>query len=97
MYIQTGSRPGDRSFSKGLLGVFGDAETKPDSSPPARLFWSARDTMSGASTSHTIFPYLLRKLPVTRPNQVWAMDITHIPMAQGFVYLAAVVDRYHNR
>jgi putative transposase len=39
-----------------------------------------------------IYPYLLRKLPVTRPNQVWAMDITYIPMARGFVYLAAVVD-----
>ena len=37
-------------------------------------------------------PYLLRNLPVTRPNQVWAMDITYIPMARGFVYLAAVVD-----
>lgn len=33
---------------------------------------------------HAIFPYLLRKLLVTRPNQVWAMDITHIAMARGF-------------
>ncbi len=46
---------------------------------------------------HTIYPYLLRKLPVTRSNQVWAMDITYIPMARGFVYLAAVLDWYSRR
>ncbi len=45
-----------------------------------------------ASAGHKIYPYLLRKLAVTRPNQVWAMDITYIPMARGFVYLCAVVD-----
>jgi len=41
---------------------------------------------------HKIYPYLLRDLQITRPNQVWAMDITYIPMAHGFVYLAAVLD-----
>src|SRR6202047_3748356 len=41
---------------------------------------------------HKIFPYLLRGLAITRPNQVWAMDITYIPMARGFVYLAVVLD-----
>jgi putative transposase len=41
---------------------------------------------------HKIYPYLLRGLTITRPNQVWAMDLTYIPMAKGFVYLAAVVD-----
>jgi putative transposase len=41
---------------------------------------------------HKIYPYLLRGLTVTRPDHVWAMDITYIPMAKGFVYLAAVVD-----
>src|SRR5260370_197709 len=41
---------------------------------------------------HKIHPYLLRGLEVTRPNQVWAMDITYIPMAHGFVYLAVVLD-----
>jgi transposase InsO family protein len=40
---------------------------------------------------------LLRDLAVTRPNQVWAMDITYIPMARGFVYLAAVVDWFSRR
>ena len=41
---------------------------------------------------HKIFPYLLRGVTVERANQVWAMDITYIPMARGFVYLAAVID-----
>ena len=36
---------------------------------------------------HKIYPYLLRGAAITRPNQVWAMDITYIPMARGFVYL----------
>ena len=44
-----------------------------------------------------IYPYLLHKVAVERPNQVWAMDITYIPMARGFVYLAAVVDWFSRR
>lgn len=44
-----------------------------------------------------IHPYLLRGLKIERPNQVWAMDITYIPMARGFVYLAAVVDWFTRR
>ena len=55
-----------------------------------------RPNTSKPAPGHTIFPYLLRKLPVTRPNQVWAMDITYIPMAQGFV-LAAVVDQFSRK
>jgi putative transposase len=42
--------------------------------------------------AHRIYPYLLRKLRIERPNHVWAMDITYVPMARGFVYLAAVMD-----
>ena len=41
---------------------------------------------------HTVFPYLLRERAITAPNQVWAMDITYIPMRRGSVYLAAVLD-----
>ncbi len=48
-------------------------------------------------TGHKIDPYLLRKLTVTRPNQVWATDITYIPMARGFVYLIAIVDWFSRR
>jgi len=47
---------------------------------------------SKATPGHKIYPYLLRKLAITRANQVWALDTTYIPMARGFVYLTAVVD-----
>jgi putative transposase len=46
---------------------------------------------------HKIHPYLLRGLAIERPNQVWAMDITYIPMARGFVYLAVVLDWFSRR
>jgi putative transposase len=46
------------------------------------------------ATGHKIYPYLLRNLAVTRPDQVWATDITYIPLRQGFLYLAAVMDWY---
>ena len=52
---------------------------------------------SKPAPGHKIYPYLLRRLAVTRPNQVWAMDITYIPMARGFVYLCAVVDWFSRR
>ena len=52
---------------------------------------------SKPAPGHRIYPYLLRGLSITRPNQVWAMDITYIPMARGFVYLAAVVDWFSRR
>jgi putative transposase len=51
-----------------------------------------RPNTSRPAPGHKIYPYLLGGLAVERPNQVWAMDITYIPMAHGFVYLAAVVD-----
>jgi putative transposase len=47
---------------------------------------------STAAPGHKIYPYLLRKLAITRANQVWALDTTYIAMAKGFVYLTAVVD-----
>jgi len=46
---------------------------------------------------HKIYPYLLRGIDVTRPNHVWAMDITYIPMERGFVYLAVVLDWFSRR
>ena len=56
-----------------------------------------RPNTSKPAPGHKIYPYLLRKLPITRPNQVWAMDITYIPMARGFIYLAAVLDWFTRR
>ena len=43
-----------------------------------------------------VYPYLLGKAEITRPNQVWAADITYLPMARGFLYLVAVMD-WHSR
>ena len=56
-----------------------------------------RPNTSRPAPGHRIYPYLLRGVTVERPNQVWAMDITYIPMARGFVYLAAVVDWFSRR
>jgi len=56
-----------------------------------------RPNTSKPAPGHKIYPYLLRCVAVERPNQVWAMDITYIPMARGFVYLAAVVDWFSRR
>ena len=56
-----------------------------------------RPNTSKPAQGHKIYPYLLRSLVVDRPNQVWAMDITYIPMARGFVYLAAVVDWFSRK
>jgi putative transposase len=52
---------------------------------------------SKPAPGHKIYPYLLRGVSVDHPNQVWAMDITYVPMARGFVYLAAVVDWFSRR
>ncbi len=56
---------------------------KPDTSRPA--------------PEHPVFPYLLRNLSVSRVNQVWAADITYIPLAHGFAYLVAIMDWYSRR
>ena len=56
-----------------------------------------RPNTSKPVPGHKIYPYLLRGMIIDRPNQVWAMDITYVPMAKGFVYLAAVVDWFSRR
>ena len=66
-----------------------------DRKPDRRNF--LRRTAGPYKPGHKIYPYLLRGLAVTRPNQVWAMDITYIPMAKGFVYLAVVLDWFSRR
>jgi putative transposase len=52
---------------------------------------------SKPAPEHPVYPYLLRNLVVSRPNQVWAADITYIPMARGFAYLVVVMDWYSRR
>jgi len=51
---------------------------------------------SAAAAEHRKFPYLLRERAITAPNEVWAADITYIPMSQGYMYLVAVID-WHSR
>jgi len=52
---------------------------------------------SRAHPEHKVYPYLLRGVPVVRPNQVWSTDITYIRLARGFVYLVAIIDWYSRR
>ena len=54
------------------------------------LFPSQRTTIT--APGHKIFPYLLRGMVITHPNQVWSTDITYVPMATGFMYLVAIID-----
>jgi putative transposase len=56
-----------------------------------------RPNTSKPEPGRKIYPHLLRKLAVTRPDQVWAPDITFVPMARGFVYLIAIVDWFSRR
>jgi putative transposase len=53
-----------------------------------------RPRTSKPASGHKIYPYLLGGMKITRPNQVWAADITYIPMAKGFLYLVAIIDWY---
>jgi putative transposase len=56
-----------------------------------------RPNTSKPQPGHRIYPYLLRTVSIERPNQVWAMDITYVPMARGFVYLTVVLDWFARR
>src|SRR4051812_20751557 len=50
--------------------------------------------LSLAGRGHRICPYLLRGVTIERPDQVWSANTTYLPMASGFMYLAATIDRY---
>ena len=52
---------------------------------------------SRPAKGHRIYPYLLRDVVIERPNQVWATDVTYLPMAQGFAYLVAILDLYSRK
>ncbi len=53
-----------------------------------------RPNMSQPAEGHTIYPYLLRQLSIVRVHQVWATDITYVPMAEGYMYLMAIIDLF---
>jgi putative transposase len=56
-----------------------------------------KPSTSTPNKQHEKYPYLLRNLPIVRPNQVWATDITYIPLAHGFAYLVAIIDWYSRK
>ena len=61
------------------------------------IYPKPRTTRRGRGVGHRIYPYLLDGLVIERPNQVWAADITYIPMARGFCYLVGIIDVYSRR
>jgi putative transposase len=65
-----------------LLGVLGLEAIHP------------RPRRRGDGRPHRVFPYLLRGVTIDRPDQVWSADITYVPLAGGFMYLAATIDWY---
>ena len=80
VYLQKSGYPINHKRVQRLMQVMGlpAIYPKPRTSTPA--------------PEHKIYPYLLRGLPITRPNQVWSGDITYIPLAHGFMYLMAIID-----
>jgi putative transposase len=54
--------------------------------------YAGKPRTSTPAPGHKIYPYLLRGLKITRPNQVWSADITYVPLPKGFMYLVAIID-----
>ncbi len=61
------------------------------------IYPKPKTSKPGRGAGHRVYPYLLDGLDIDRPNQVWAADITYIPMARGFCYLVGVIDVYSRR
>jgi integrase-like protein len=79
------------------LAPFGGQKTSQHARAGNGVLRYRRPRTTTAEPGHKIYPYLLRGMEITRPNQVWAMDITYIPMTRGFVYLAVVLDWFSRR
>jgi putative transposase len=80
VYLQKAGYPINHKRVQRLMQVMGlqAVGPKPGTSQPA--------------PDHKIYPYLLRGLAITRPNQVWSADITYVPLSGGFMYLVAIID-----
>jgi putative transposase len=83
--ISTEERPLNRKRVQRLMRVMGLVAIYP------------KKRLSTPGKGHKIYAYLLRKLKIVRPNQVWAADFTYLPMPQGFLYLVAVIDWYSRK
>ena len=75
----------NRKRAQRLMGILGLAGMAPG------------PNTSQPHPQHKVYPYLLRGLEVTQPNQVWSIDITYVRLARGFVYLVAVIDWYSRK
>ena len=84
-YLRGVGHPINRKRVQRLMGIRGLAGMAPG------------PNTSRPHPQHTVYPYLLRGVVVTRPNQVWSTDITYIRLARGFVYLVAILDWYSRR
>jgi putative transposase len=84
-YLDTMGHRVNRKRVRRLMGVLGLAGMAPGPGT------------SRPHPQHKVYPYLLRGVAVDRPNQVWSTDITHVRLARGFVYLAAVADWYSRK
>jgi putative transposase len=82
---------GDQGFKVGRRHV----QTLMDKMGIEALYPKPR--LSEPHPGHKVWPYLLREVAVTRPNQVWACDITYVPLAKGFAYLVAIIDWYSRK
>lgn len=85
VYLRTIGHQVNRKRIRRLMGILGLAGMAPG------------PNTSRPSPQHRIYPYLLRGVAVTRPNQVWSTDITYIRLARGFVYLVAIIDWYSRK
>lgn len=88
---------GSRKISQSLRGKQQDVNRKRVQRLMRLMGLEAIAPKPGTSKSHpehAVYPYLLRNLEICKPNQVWAADITYIPMKEGFLYLVAIMDWY---
>src|SRR4051794_28376669 len=89
---------GSRRLTKWLIEEQGEQVNRKRVQRPLRLMGLEaiypRPKLSAAGRGHRIYPYLLRDVRTERPDQVWSTDITYVPLASGFMYLAAIIDWY---
>jgi len=81
-HLSRQGKPINRKRVQGLMRLMGIEAVYP------------KPKLSQKKKEHKIYPYLLKGLKIDRPNMVWSSDITYVPLAQGFLYLVAIIDWY---